>query len=101
MSVDEDKLQELRDTALKAVEGTAAAPAVRECLEAYDAELGDSSERVEELEGENEDSREREAIDAFCDVVERTVGKLTFIVPQSAEVDRAILGLHDAIGRSL
>lgn len=101
MSADENKLQELRDAALKAVEGTEAASAVRECLTAYDAALGDAVEHAEELEEENEDSREREAIDAFCDVVERPVGKLTFAVPATAEASRAIVGLHDAIGRRL
>lgn len=101
MPVDEDKLQELHDEAMKAVEGTPALEPVKECLLAYSSALRDAADEIEAFEEESEDSREREAIDAFCNVVERPVGKLTFTVPQTNEANRAILGLHDAIGRSL
>lgn len=53
--------------------------------------------RVKELE-ENERPDAVTAIDAFLDECERT-GPLRFDVPQSDRVNRAIVGLHDAVGR--
>lgn len=98
----EDTLQEARDAAMKAVgHNRDAQDAVRAAFTTYDGVITDLEEQLEEAEREAEDERSTEAIHAFCDAVERPVGKLSFVVPKTAEVDRAILRLHDAIGRRL
>jgi hypothetical protein len=43
----------------------------------------------------------QDAINAFLDEVNRPVGSMTFDVPKSDAVNRAIVGLYDAIGRNL
>lgn len=54
--------------------------------------------RIEELE-ENEHPDVVEAVDRFLDECER-VGPMRYDVPQSDHAMRAIVGLHDAIGRA-
>ena len=41
-----------------------------------------------------------DAVDAFCDIVQRPVGKFVYTVPQTAEANRAILALFDSINRN-
>lgn len=70
--------------------------------------------RIEELDGQNDALEKRvieleeaenpdavAAIDCFLDEVERPVGQLKFDVVHGPRADRAILGLFDAVGRSL
>ncbi len=71
-------------------------------------ELEEANEKIEGLEEDLEDLRseatsqraaQEDAINAFCDVVERPVGRLEFAVPSGSHANRAITGLFDAIGR--
>lgn len=80
-------------------------------LIAKDAELDEKSQRIDDLEAEvsdlEDEARERQneldatsdsAINSFLDECERT-GPLRFDVPQTDRVNRAIIALHDAVGR--
>lgn len=59
--------------------------------------------RVESDLSERDDgeSGREQAINDFLNVVERPVGKLTFSLPPTDEANRMVLGLYDAINRSL
>lgn len=52
-------------------------------------------------ERDDDESGVEEAINDFLDVVDRPVGKLTFTLPPTDEANRMVLGLYDAINRSL
>lgn len=56
-------------------------------------------ELLAEAEGSGGDIAD--AVNEFIDEIQRPVGSLKFIVPQSDSVNRALLGLHDAVGRKL
>jgi hypothetical protein len=65
--------------------------------------IAENEDRIEELKGEA-DGKKGEVADAvhrLLDEVQRPVGTQQFIVPKCGAVDRALLGLHDAIGRGL
>lgn len=76
-----------------------------ERLKAQNEEL---SKDLSEAEGKLDDMEEtnlsvdniKVAVDRFLDEINRPVGKLTFTVPTGERVDRAILGLFDAVGRN-
>lgn len=76
-------------------------------VEACHAEIKRLSGRVQELESEMEEIEEEgaasdedveDAINTFLDEVERT-GPLRFEVPKTDRANRAIVALHDAVGR--
>jgi predicted nuclease with TOPRIM domain len=72
---------------------------LKETLTQSQAEVETLEARIEELEGRIEERADPvEAIDAFLDECERT-GPLRFDVPQSDRANRAIVRLHDAVGR--
>jgi hypothetical protein len=62
-----------------------------------DARISDLEEESEAIEAEDL----TEAIDAFCNVVDRPVGTLKFNIPDTAEKDRAVRRLFDAIDRPI
>lgn len=69
-------------------------------LDAKDQEINNLEDKMDDHE-ESEmglDYDATEAINAFLDECER-VGPLRFEVPQSDRVNRAIVRLHDAVGR--
>jgi predicted nuclease with TOPRIM domain len=68
---------------------------LKELLEATKKEAEELEARVEELE---KDPDAISAIEAFLDECER-VGPLRYDVPQSDHSNRAIVQLHDAVGR--
>lgn len=72
-------------------------------IASLEAEIGERVQENEELEEkiEEHDTDVAEAVHRFLDVVERPCGTRTFIIPESGERDRALIGLHDAIGRRL
>lgn len=70
---------------------------LEEQLEEANSENGKLTAHNKEFSGAPE---MMDAIDAFCDVVDRPTGKLVYTVPQSLEANRAILGLFDAINRN-
>ena len=71
---------------------------LRDQLEGEQKENGELSDRVKELE-DNENPDAVSAIDLFLYEVERPVGCFNFDVVHGAAADRAILGLYDAVGR--
>jgi predicted nuclease with TOPRIM domain len=70
----------------------------REELEETEKENAELEARVEELE-KNEHLDAVVAIDKFLDECER-VGPLRYDVPQTDRAMRAIIGLHDSVGRT-
>jgi hypothetical protein len=69
-------------------------------IEAKDQEIGDIQSELDEVEekGTVEDQYFDSAIHAFLDECER-VGPLRYDVPQSDRAQRAIVRLHDLVGR--
>jgi chromosome segregation ATPase len=68
-------------------------------LEALRRDKDEADERIEELEKIVEGRADPiAAIDVFLDECERT-GPMRFDVPQSERTNRAIVRLHDAVGR--
>lgn len=64
--------------------------------------LASAEEKIEELEEEATIPDDISvAVHAFLDEIHRPVGTRDFTIPKSPAVDRAIIGLHDAIGRNL
>lgn len=102
-SVDEEKIAHLRGEAFRTIgDNEQAKAAVDAAFDAYEEATAALQDEVDSHEREAGDvDHIKDAVDAFCDVIERPVGKLTFIVPQTDEVNRAIRGLHDAIGRNI
>lgn len=76
---------------------------VTDHLSARERELKVVHEKVDDLEGDRAavDHDIVDAVDAFLDEVERPVGTRDFNVPKTPAVTRALIGLHDAISRSL
>lgn len=72
-------------------------------IERLENSLEDCTVRCSGLEDEAEGTRGKiaDAVNQFCDEVERPVGSMTYIVPANDRVNRAIIGLHDAIGRNI
>lgn len=70
-------------------------------IEMLESEVDDLSAQVDDLEDEANETKVREAVDRFCDEVERPVGTMNYTVPDNDRVNRAIIGLHDAIGRNI
>lgn len=68
-------------------------------IEAKDRRIGDLQDEVEELEEASTEDSAEDAINLFLDECERT-GPLRFDVPQTDRVNRAIVGLHDVVGRN-
>ena len=76
-------------------------------IEDADKEIDRKDEEISDLENELDEIEEDEpvrgdteqAIHAFLDEVER-VGPLRFDVPQTEQVNRAIVALHDIVGRA-
>lgn len=76
-------------------------------LRLAEGEIASLKEQLAQAEADAEEAQEalgeREgpegAIHAFCDLVQRPVGRFEFVVPSGGQADRAILGLFDAIGR--
>lgn len=73
-----------------------------------DRQLDAKNERIDDLQDKIDDLEESdlyteggaaEAINAFLDECERT-GPLRFEVPQSERTNRAIVRLHDVVGRN-
>lgn len=67
-------------------------------IEVKDKEIDDLQDKVDDLEEGEEGSDPEDAINRFLDECERT-GPLRFDVPQSDSVNRAIVALHDVVGR--
>ena len=69
-------------------------------IDAKDNEIDDLQEELEEIEekGGVRDEETEHVIHTFLDEVERT-GPLQFDVPQTDRVNRAIVALHDVVGR--
>jgi hypothetical protein len=69
-------------------------------LEGKDDEIAELKDELDEIEekGTVSDQDAASAINAFLDECER-VGPLRFDVPQSDRTNRAIVGLHDVVGR--
>jgi len=65
-------------------------------LEDCQVECSGLKDEVEGNRGEIAD-----AVNRFCDEVERPVGSMKYTVPDNDRVNRAIIGLHDAIGRNI
>lgn len=70
---------------------------LKERLEDAEKEISDLEESVKEFEEKFNPDAEA-AIDSFLDECERT-GPMRFDVPQSDRANRAIIALHDAVGR--
>ena len=75
---------------------------LRAANSALRASNDDLREKVSNLEEEVEarSDHPEKAIDSFLNCVERPVGRFKFTIPQTDEVDRCIIALHDAIGRN-
>jgi hypothetical protein len=104
MPFDDNKIAELRAEAFKVIgpDHEVIRAAVQSVCDAYDEEISDLEDEVRKLNREEvDDERVDDAVNSFLDEVQRPVGKLTFTVPQSPSVDRAILALHDAVKRGL
>jgi predicted RNase H-like nuclease (RuvC/YqgF family) len=71
---------------------------LKDKLEASEKTVSELEERVDELEDEARPNAV-EAIERFLDECER-VGPLRYDVPQSDRAMRAIITLHDAVGRN-
>lgn len=69
-------------------------------IDAKDEEIDDLQEELDKIEekGTVRDEGTALAIHAFLDEVERT-GPLRFDVPQTDRANRAIVALHDVVGR--
>lgn len=67
----------------------------KEALAASETEVEALEAKVDKLEA---DPDVINAVDVFLDECER-IGPLRYDVPQSASAMRAIIGLHDAVGR--
>lgn len=67
----------------------------KEALAAFEAEVKSLEAKVDKLEA---DPDVVNAVDIFLDECER-IGPLLYDVPQSSSAMRAIIGLHDAVGR--
>jgi hypothetical protein len=63
-----------------------------------DAEIAELVDKIEDLEENYQDVDVAIVINRFLDECER-VGPLRFDVPQSDRANRAIVALHDAVGR--
>lgn len=80
-------------------------PAIQKILrDAIDA----MGERIDDLEDESNienvtmaQEEAEDAINRFLDTVDRPCGTRKFIIPETGERDRALIGLYDAIGRRL
>lgn len=68
-------------------------------IDALTAELSDAEDRIEELEDEKDSGELRDAIDRLLDEVERPTGSLAAVLPSSPAASRALIALHDVIGR--
>lgn len=71
---------------------------MRKHIASLESQVGDLEDAAEDRE---EDNDPEDAIGAFLDVVERPTGTRDFTIPKTGESQRAILGLYDAIGRTL
>lgn len=67
-------------------------------IKAKDGVIDDLQEKVDELEEAESEEAAEEAINRFLDECERT-GPLRFDVPQTDRAQRAIVALHDVVGR--
>jgi hypothetical protein len=101
---DQDMLDDQIDDVRKIVEGISD-PKVKEpiqkLIDSLCARIGDLEDEsdVHALESAVEDTED--AINRFLDVVDRPCGTRKFIIPETGERDRALIGLYDAIGRRL
>lgn len=70
-------------------------------IDRLDKEVDEKQARLDDIEEDDErvESDATGAINAFLDMCERT-GPLRFDVPQTDRANRAIIALHDAVGRN-
>lgn len=66
----------------------------------WEEKFDEADKRADDLE-ENFKGDTADAVHAFLDEVERPVGGFEFTVPATPAASRAILKLHDAIGRRI
>lgn len=74
---------------------------VDKAIDCKDEEIDDLRSELDEIEekGTVRDEETEQAIHAFLDEVERT-GPLQFDVPRDERANRAIIALHDVVGRN-
>lgn len=68
-------------------------------LDAKDQEINNLEDKIDDLKEHHNDIDIDEVVIRFLDEVQR-VGPLRFDVPQSDRANRAIVALHDAVGRN-
>lgn len=98
-----DKLQARVDELTR--ELSAAKQEIEDQKAAYSAledEVGGDADELKQLQDTEADrSKAEDAIHGFLDEVTRPVGTQHFEIPQAPCIDRAIIRMHDAIGRPL
>jgi chromosome segregation ATPase len=77
--------------------------AIKSAQSAHEDEIEEKNNEIQRLKAEEEESltAATDAAHRVCDALDRPVGKLTFDIPRPDEFNRAMLGLHDAIGRKI
>ncbi len=59
------------------------------------------AEMIKDKDIESSHDNISHVINEFLDLIERPVGKLSFVIPQTDSVNRAILHLYDAVERQI